>query len=187
MGLRSARRPICSIRTASNGASPTFSPRALRATRVRAVPRHAARGLRNAGGVRIDHAMGLQRLWLVPEGASPADGAYLRYPLSDLLRLLALESQRHRAIVVGEDLGTVPEGFREATGRSRHLRACGCCGSRKDDDAFLPPKRWDRERDGDDHDPRPADRRRLVDGRRYRLRAEHGVLGKNQKPADAGA
>ena len=52
--------------------------------------------LRHAGGVRIDHAMGLMRLWLVPHGAPPAEGAYLAYPLDDLLRLLALESHRHR-------------------------------------------------------------------------------------------
>ena len=95
-----------------------FSPRALEdggfapfIATLRAVLRHA-------GGVRIDHAMGLSRLWLVPEGADPAEGAYLAYPLTDLLRLLALESARHNAVVVGEDLGTVPEGFRETLGQS---------------------------------------------------------------------
>jgi 4-alpha-glucanotransferase len=68
--------------------------------------------------------MGLTRLWLIPDGAEPSDGAYLSYPLTDMLRLLALESQRHRAIVVGEDLGTVPEGFRET------LEAAGLHGMR---------------------------------------------------------
>ena len=69
--------------------------------------------LRHAGGVRIDHAMGLMRLWLIPEGASPTQGAYISYPVEDLFRLTALESWRHRAIIIGEDLGTLPQGFRE--------------------------------------------------------------------------
>ena len=90
-----------------------FSPRALTAGGFAPFLATLRAALRNAGGVRIDHAMGLTRLWLIPEGADPADGAYLAYPLGDLLRLLALESQRHGAIVVGEDLGTVPGGFRE--------------------------------------------------------------------------
>ena len=90
-----------------------FSPRALTAGGFAPFLATVRAALRNAGGVRIDHAMGLTRLWLIPEGADPADGAYLAYPLGDLLRLLALESQRHGAIVVGEDLGTVPGGFRE--------------------------------------------------------------------------
>jgi 4-alpha-glucanotransferase len=56
--------------------------------------------------------MGFMRLWVTPSGAKASEGAYLAYPLDDLLRLTALESHRHRAIVIGEDLGTVPPGFR---------------------------------------------------------------------------
>ncbi|WP_347554574.1 4-alpha-glucanotransferase [Robbsia sp. KACC 23696] len=91
----------------------TFSPRALAQQGFAPFIEMVRAALRHAGGLRVDHILGLRRLWLVPDGESASRGAYLRYPLDDLLRLLALESWRHRAIVIGEDLGTVPPGLRE--------------------------------------------------------------------------
>lgn len=69
--------------------------------------------MRHAGGLRIDHVMGLSRLFWVPEGARGTEGAYVAYPFRHLLGQLTLASHRARCFVVGEDLGTVPEGFRD--------------------------------------------------------------------------
>ena len=96
-----------------NWGLPPFNPRALREAGYRSFVQLLRANMRHAGGLRIDHAMGLQHLYWVPQGQQPSAGAYVQYPLEDLTGILALESHRHQCLVVGEDLGTVPEGFRE--------------------------------------------------------------------------
>jgi len=91
----------------------TFSPRAMRTQGFAAFLEMLRAVMATPGGVRIDHVLGLMRLWVVPEGARAVDGVYLHYPLQDLLRLIALESWRNRCVVIGEDLGTVSGGLRE--------------------------------------------------------------------------
>jgi 4-alpha-glucanotransferase len=68
---------------------------------------------RYSGAIRLDHVLGLGRLFLVPSGLSPRQGAYVRMPLEALLAVATIESQAQRCIIIGEDLGTVPDGFRE--------------------------------------------------------------------------
>ena len=103
---------------------PPPDPRALRAAGYAPVIAALRANLRHATALRIDHVMGLDRLYVIPAGADAREGAYLRYPLDDLLGILTLESHRARCLLVGEDLGTVPEGLRE------RLRGAGILSTR---------------------------------------------------------
>jgi len=94
--------------------------------------------MRHAGALRIDHVMGWQRLFLIPNGAKPASGAYVSYPLEDLLAIAALESQRNRCTVIGEDLGTVPAGFRERMAKANVL-SCRIFAFERENGRFRRP------------------------------------------------
>jgi 4-alpha-glucanotransferase len=91
-----------------------FSPEGLRASAYEPWIAMIRAGLAAGGGLRIDHAFGLARLWVIPEGGATRDGAYLSYPFDDLIRLATLEAHRANAFIIAEDLGTAPYGFTQA-------------------------------------------------------------------------
>ncbi|HEX5093191.1 MAG TPA: 4-alpha-glucanotransferase, partial [Burkholderiales bacterium] len=86
---------------------PPPRPDRMRASGYALFRRTLAANMRHAGAIRIDHVMQLQRLYWVPAGFPATEGAYVRYPLDELVAVLAEESRRHRCMVIGEDLGTV--------------------------------------------------------------------------------
>lgn len=103
-----------------NWGVPPFDPRRLRAAGYGPFIETIRAQLQHAAGLRIDHVMGLFRLYWIPEAASAAEGAYVRYPHRDLLNIVALESQRARSYVIGEDLGTVENIVRDEM-TARHM------------------------------------------------------------------
>ena len=142
LGLTVGAPPDLMQRHGQNWGLTAFSPTGLAASGFATYRDMLHTALAHAGGMRIDHAMGLNRLWVIPEGGSGEDGAYLAFPEIDLLRLIRLESLRHRAIVLAEDLGTVPDGFQD------RLREAGIDGmrvlwfERDKADHFTSPARW---------------------------------------------
>ncbi|WP_374445789.1 4-alpha-glucanotransferase [Stella sp.] len=122
----------------------TFSPPALTAGGFAPFLATLRAAMADAGGIRIDHVMGLERLWVIPDGADAVEGAYVTYPVDDLLRLVALESWRHRAVVVGEDLGTVDPAFR-ARLDERGVQGMRVLWFERDDAGFRPPDAWAEE------------------------------------------
>jgi 4-alpha-glucanotransferase len=92
---------------------PPFDPWKLQAAQYEPFIQSVRAALRHGAGLRVDHVMGLFRLYWVPEGGSPRDGTYVRYPWRDLLGILALEATLAGAFVVGEDLGTVDPWMRD--------------------------------------------------------------------------
>jgi malto-oligosyltrehalose trehalohydrolase/4-alpha-glucanotransferase len=120
----------------------TFSGQGLQSSEFEAFISTLRASMIHAGGLRIDHVLGLKRLWLVPQGLPASDGAFVEYPFEDLLNLIVLESSRHEAIVIGEDLGTVPEGFREQLAERGILGMSVLWFERRDDGGFASPSEW---------------------------------------------
>jgi 4-alpha-glucanotransferase len=127
-----------------NGDLPPFDPHALRAEGYATFIELVRANMRHAGGVRIDHVMALEHLYWIPRGAPASDGAYVRYPLDDLVGILALESHRAQCLVVGEDLGTVPAGFRERMSAANILSYRVLFFERDADGIFAPPAAYPR-------------------------------------------
>jgi len=92
-----------------NWGLPPIDPHVMRARAYQPFIDLLRANMADCGALRIDHVMGLLRLWWIPENEHAGQGAYVSYPLDDLLAVLALESQRHQCMVIGEDLGTVPK------------------------------------------------------------------------------
>jgi 4-alpha-glucanotransferase len=123
---------------------PPWRPDRLAATAYAPFREMVSTILRHAGGLRVDHVIGLFRLWWIPRGAHPTQGIYVRYDHEAMIGILALEAQRANAVVVGEDLGTVEPWVRD------YLRERGILGTSilwfefdwDGDSGPLPPEKW---------------------------------------------
>ena len=129
-------------RTGQNWGLAPFNPVILRRQGYAPFIAALRANMRHAGILRIDHVMSLDRLYWVPSGMEASAGAYVSYPLGDLMRLVALESHRQGCAVVGEDLGTVPVGFRDTMRSACVLSYRVFAFERRSDGSFVPPAEY---------------------------------------------
>jgi malto-oligosyltrehalose synthase/4-alpha-glucanotransferase len=125
-----------------NWGLPPLRPERLRKVAYEPVIATLRENMRHAGALRIDHVMGLARLFWIPQGKTAAEGAYVHYPFADLLGIIALESHRNQCMVIGEDLGTVPDEVREALGAYGILSYRLLFFERNRDGDFRPPAEY---------------------------------------------
>jgi 4-alpha-glucanotransferase len=162
---------------------PPPHPERIRASGYRTFIDLLRANMRHAGALRIDHVMALERLFVIPKGAAPSAGAYLAYRRADLIGILALESTRQRCVVVGEDLGLVPDGFRERMAEANVL-SYRVLRWQRDGQRFLRPDEYPHLAVGvvGNHDL--ATLRAWWEGADLKLEHEHGAL---PEPAFAAA
>jgi 4-alpha-glucanotransferase len=120
----------------------TYNPHGLVRSGFRPFRELLAAAMRHAGAVRLDHILGLNRIFVIPSGMSARQGTYLRFPFDAMLQVIAQESERHRCIVIGEDLGTVPEGFRQKLAERGIWTYLVMLFEREHDGSFRPPDRY---------------------------------------------
>jgi 4-alpha-glucanotransferase len=121
---------------------PPLHPHRLRTDGYRLWSRILRVAFAHAGAVRLDHAMGIVRLFWIPEGCPGSEGAYVAYRSEELLGILALESRRQRAVVIAEDLGTLPTGLPELLADWGLLRSAVMRFEREEDGCFRPAERY---------------------------------------------
>ncbi len=120
----------------------SLHPRVLAHTDFRLLRETLRAIMRYAGAIRIDHVLGFNRLYMIPHGYKPFEGTYVRFPLEAMLAVLAQESNAERCIVVGEDLGTVPDGFREKLADWNVWSYRVMIFEREHDGSFRPPSAY---------------------------------------------
>jgi 4-alpha-glucanotransferase len=123
---------------------PPQDPHALTAARYRPFRELIEANMRHYGALRVDHVMALFRQWWVPAGFGATDGGYVHYPLEHLMSVLALESERNRCLVIGEDLGTVPDEVRHAMAEFAVYHYKVLLFEKESDGRFRAPDRYTR-------------------------------------------
>ena len=122
-----------------NWGLPPINPHALRASGYELMIQLLRNNFRSGGAIRLDHVMAFFRLFWIPHGRPASEGTYVHYPFEDLLAIMALESVRSKTLVIGEDLGTVPDWLREQLAKARVLSYRVLYFERGADGTMKPP------------------------------------------------